>query len=66
MDEMTSVEFRDGARLVPSFLAALMHDMKTHQMTYEQAIEKANRRAESDYLNAQQDKLLAAHFKELR
>lgn len=59
------VEFRDGKRLVPTYLAVQMQGIETHRLTYEQAIDAANRKALSDNLNAQQDRVLAAHFREL-
>lgn len=59
------MEFRDGKRLVPEYLAVLMRGIETHRLTYEQAIDTANRKALSDNLNAQQDRVLAAHFREL-
>ena len=60
------IEFRDGKRLVPEHLGAIMHGLETHRLTYEEAIAAANRRMEADFLNAQQDKVLAAHFREWR
>lgn len=59
-------EFRDGKRMVPDYLAVMMTGIETHRLTYEQAVEAANQKTESDLLNAQQDSVLAAHFKELR
>lgn len=64
--QYSEIEFRDGTRMVPDYLAVMMHGLKTHTMTYEQAIEAANKKAESDILNAKQDDVIAAHFKELR
>lgn len=64
--EWTELEFRDGKRMVPDYLVLMMAGLPTHTMTYEQAIQAANRRTEADYLNAQQDRVLAAHFRELR
>lgn len=64
--QYSEIEFRDGPRMVPDYLAVMMAGIKTHTMTYEQAIEAANKKAESDLLNAKQDQVIAAHFKELR
>lgn len=69
MDEIrrySEIEFRDGKRMVPDYLAVLLHEIETHRMTYEDAIQAANKRLEADHLNAQQDQFLAAHFRELR
>lgn len=59
-------EFRDGKRLVPDYIATLLAGIETHRLTYEEAIDAANRKAEADFVNAQQDRILAAHFRELR
>jgi len=64
--EYTEMEFRDGDRSVPDYLADMMQGIKTHTMTYEQAIEAANKKVMTDLLNAKQDSVLAAHFKGLR
>lgn len=58
--------FRDERRDVPDYLAVMMKGIETHRLTYEQAIDAANKKAEADLLNAKQDEVLAAHFKELR
>lgn len=60
------IEFRDGKRLVPEYLGAIMAGLETHRMTFEEAVQAANRRMEADHLNAQRDSILAAHFRELR
>ncbi len=60
------LEFRDGKRFVPEYLAALMADLETHRMTYTEAVAAANRKTEADWLNAQRESLLVAHFRELR
>jgi hypothetical protein len=60
------MEFRDGKRLVPDYLAVLMSGIDTVRMTYEEATQAGNRQAEEIFLNAQQDRILAAHFREQR
>jgi hypothetical protein len=60
------VEFRDGIRLVPEYLAVIMGRLETHTMTYEQAIEAANRQMEADHLNSMSGDFIAAHFRGLR
>jgi len=66
MRENVELEFRDGNRMVADYLADMMVGIKTHTMTYEQAIAAANKKVETDLLNAKQDAVLAAHFKRLR
>jgi len=60
------MEFRDGKRFVPEYIAVLMGGIETYRMTYEEAIQAGNKQAEETFLNAQQDRILAAHFKEQR
>ena len=61
--EYRELEFRGGVRSVPDYLADMMTGMKTHRMTYDEAIAEANRLHLSDYLNAKQDDVVAAHFR---
>ena len=65
-DEPVELEFRDGKRTVPPYIASLLNGIETYRLTYDEAIQAANKKLESDFLNAQQDKILAAHFKEPR
>lgn len=62
--EYRELEFRDGMRSVPDYLAAMMAGIPTHRMTYEEAIDLANRQLASDHLNAKQDEFIAAHFRQ--
>lgn len=57
------MEFRDGIRVVPEYLVPAFRRLETHRLTYDEALAQANRSIETDYLNAQQDKVLAAHFR---
>ena len=61
----TEVEFRDGMRLVPDYLAAIMGRLETHRMTYEEALDAANRQIEADHLNQVETDFVAAHFRKL-
>lgn len=61
--EYLTMPFRDGERAVPDYLAHMMSGIPTHRMTYTDAIDAANRKAASDFLNAKQDDVLAAHFR---
>lgn len=64
--QWSEIEFRDGKRLVPDYIGVLLTGIETHRFTYEEAIDRANQKAESDFINAQQERILAAHFRELR
>lgn len=59
------VEFRDGTRLVPEYLALIMNQIETHTMTYEEAITAANRQMEANHLNEAGADFVAAHFRKL-
>lgn len=58
--------FRDGVRTVPEHVAAILGDMETDHLTYEEAMLLANKRLESDLLNERQADVIAAHFRERR
>lgn len=58
--------FRDGARSVPEHVNAILGDMETDYLTYEEAMLAANKRMEADLLNERQADIIAAHFKERR
>jgi hypothetical protein len=58
------VEFRDGKRWLPAYLADMMSGLETHRLTYEQAVAAANQKAFSDHVNAKADAFVAAHFRE--
>jgi hypothetical protein len=64
--QWSEIEFRDGKRTVPDYIAALLTGIETHRLTYDDAIAEANRKTEADFINAQQERVLAAHFRELR
>jgi hypothetical protein len=66
MDEAKEIEFRDGKRTVPAYIALILTGIETYRLTYDEAIAAANKKIEADFINAQQDKILAAHFKERR
>ena len=63
--EWTELEFRDGKRMVADYLVVMMKDIKTHTMTYDQAIEAANKKVESDLLNAKQKDHASKHLHDL-
>lgn len=65
-NQYREVEFRDGKKFIPDYLVVLMSGLETHRMTYAEAVNTANKKAEADYLNAQRDNILAAHFREFR
>ena len=64
--QWSEIEFRDGKRDVPDYIAVLLSGIETHRLTYDEAIAEANKKTEADFINAQQERVLAAHFRELR
>lgn len=61
---MREVEFRDGKRLVPEHLADMMTTFKTHTLTYEQAVEKANWQLAHDHVDRVFDRIVQSHFRD--
>lgn len=55
--------FRDGKRAVPEHVNAILGDLETDNLTYDEAMLLANRRMEADLLNERQADIVAAHFK---
>ena len=63
MGDMREVEFRDGKRLIPDHLADMMTDLKTHTLTYQQAVDKANWKLASDFVEKAYDGIVQSHFR---
>lgn len=63
---LVELDFRDGKRLVSAYIANLLAPVETYRLTYEEAMAAANKKIEEDFINAQQDRVLAAHFQEPR
>lgn len=62
---MVEIEFRDGKKVVPDHLADLMTDLKTHTMTYDEAVKQANWKLATDYADQSIDKIRQSHFRDL-
>ena len=63
MEMTTRLRFRDGERDVPNHLAIRMKKMNVRVMTFDAAIAAVNRAEMSDYLNQQQRRIIADHFR---
>lgn len=63
MGDMRDVEFRDGTRRIPEHLADMMAGLKTHTLTYEEAVEKANWKLASDHVDRALDGIVQSHFR---
>ena len=60
---MKEMEFRDGQRVVPDHVEAMLSGIDTHTMTYEEAIRAAERKMLSDHVGRAQQSLIDAHFR---
>ena len=59
---MAEVEFRTGKREIPDHLSELMQGIETQRLTYEEAVEEANRRALGTHIDKSVDLILRGHF----
>jgi hypothetical protein len=64
--DLIEMVFRDGKRRVPAYIANLFSGIETHRLTYDESMVEANKKVEAEFINAQQDHVLAAHFREQR
>jgi hypothetical protein len=63
---MAELEFRDGKRETPDYLADYLSYVDTVRVTYLEAIELANKARLTEHLNNMQQKVITEHFKDLR
>ena len=61
---MKEVEFRDGTRLVPDHVEAMLTGIDTHRLTYREAIKAGEDRIQGDHVYRAQRSLIRDHFKE--
>ena len=54
------MEFRDGKRSVPDYLALMLGRFETHRLTFDEALALANRALEADLQNGEMDRIRAA------
>ena len=66
MDDLVELEFRDGKRWVPFYLANEMADLETYRMTYDEAIKAANSGMVQRHVDNKLDSVIDAHFKRMR
>lgn len=59
------MEFRDGKREVPDYLADVIrrYEDRLYKITYVEAMELANRTMLSDVVSSKLDKAIAEHFR---
>ena len=60
------LEFRDGKRSVPHYLARYMGGWETYLMTYDEAVAEVNRTMERDFVAPAMEGVISEHFKVYR
>lgn len=62
---MATLEFRDGEREIADYLADVLrrYEDRLYQITYDEAIELANRTMESDLVSKRMSSFVEGHFK---
>jgi hypothetical protein len=60
---IVELEFRDGKRYVPQYLADMMGGIETYRYTYEEARSLANNRLSDDFLNRAQRQAIGDTFR---
>jgi hypothetical protein len=64
MTDMVEMEFRDGFRWVPRYIAMKMTDIEdTVILTYADALKVADRMELEGYVKRAQERLIAGHFR---
>lgn len=62
-DPMPEVEFRDGLRVVPHHVAAILASVETYKFTYEEAMKLANQGMLRHALGRIQTETVNSHFR---
>lgn len=60
------LEFRDGRRDVPQYLANAMDHLETYRYLYADAVKEANKRMGADVVSSALDKHILGHFRDHR
>ena len=66
VDPMPEVEFRDGLKVVPHHVAAILSGIETWKLTYEEAIKLANEGMLRSALGRIQQQTVSKHFRDNR
>lgn len=66
VDDYEELEFRDGKRLVPGYLARAMSGFETYRYPYKEAVAEANKQMTRDVLNDKLDNHILGHFRGMR
>lgn len=63
LPEAREIQFRDGPRVVPEYLADLLARLDTIRFTYDEAVERVNYQLAADHANRAVDRIVQDHFK---
>jgi hypothetical protein len=63
---MPEMEFRDGKHNVADHVRDLLGGLDTHQFTYKEAVQLAEKKLLKDRLNEMQSNVIQKHFREWR
>ena len=65
MSKSIELEFRDGKRVVPEYLVAILSGLETFRMTYDEAIAEANKVMERNHVAAAMSNVRTEHLRNL-
>ena len=65
MSKPIELEFRDGKRVVPEYLVAILSGLETFRMTYDEAIAEANKVMERNHVAAAMSNVRTEHLRNL-
>jgi len=60
---MSALRFRDGEREVPEHIELRLAGIDVRRMTYDEAMDAANKREFADYVNGAQRSMVRDHFR---
>lgn len=63
LEPYPEMEFRDGKRVVPPHVRAILGDLPTFQMTFSEAMALANKKLTIDFINNKQQAVIRDHFR---
>jgi hypothetical protein len=63
LPEAREIQFRDGKRVVPEYLADMMAQLDTARYSYEEAVSLVNNSLSRDHANKAMDQIVANHFR---
>lgn len=64
LPEAQEVQFRDGTKVIPEYLAGLMSGLDTIRYTYDEAVAAVNNQLGRDQANQAMDRVIQSHFKD--